>query len=1365
MAITYEAPASGLEVAPIEYAPSDSGSTSVPFGSGVEEAGLVNKPSEGGSFNNESVGDYATSLTAANLSIAAKNLAEQVALDTAADLVLTNADVVSTNADKVATNADVVSAEADKVQTGLDRTAVAADLVLTNADVVSAEADKVQTGLDKIATNQDVVYTNQDVVYTNADVVLAEADKVQTGLDRIAVTADLALTNADVVLTHADVVLTHADLVLTNADVVLTHDDLALTHADVVLTHADVVLAEADKVQTGLDRIAVSADLVLTNADVVSAEADKVQTGLDRVAVAADLVLTNQDTIDTTADLVLTNADVVLSHADVVLTNADVVSTNADAASTSTDRTAIESIYDTFDDRYLGTKATDPTLDNDGAALLIGAMYFNSTVNNTKFYNGSSWEDPEYTATTGATTATTKANESAASAAAALVSEGLAEADKVATNADVVLTNADVVLTHANVVLAEADKVQTGLDRVAVAADLVATNQDTIDTAADLTLTNADVVLTHADVVLAEADKVQTGLDRVAVAADLVLTNQDTLDTAADLVLTNADVVLTHADVILAEADKVQTGLDKVATNADVVLTNADVVSAEADKVQTGLDRVAVAADKVATNADVVTTNTDSATSTTQAGIATTKASEAATSATNAASSASGVNTSVASFQGQYASQASAPNSPSVGDLWFDTSNSIMKVYTGVAFVNAGSSVNGVENSVEHTATAAQTTFAATYDVGYLEVYLNGIRLDNSDYTANNGTSIILGTGATVSDTVFIHAFGTFELADHYNKVDADARYAQTVNHYTKTAADARFEPIDTAYTKAESDANLAALVDSSPATLDTLNELAAALGDDPNYATTTATAIGTKLPLAGGTMTGDTLHGDNVKATYGAGADLEIFHDGARSIIRDSGTGNLLIRATDLSLQNADGATYASFVSGGAGTFNHNNSPKLATTSTGIDVTGVVTADGLILDNNDSLTIGTGNYLYADLTATEIASATLLKIVTNSAERMRIDSSGNVGIGTNSPAAALDVVGGAIIKGTTDLAATFKSSTDSGNASIAQIRAVDSNSSHHCVFEYKGYQHRFLNDAGTERMRIDSSGKVGIGTATSYGGALTLIPSANPTTASATTSQLRIGESSANTAYSLNINYMLNAGVYKGSLQAIAGGSPADLLLNADGGKVGIGTSSPTRKFHVKDDGLGSMKVESGGTSDTFLEMQTSSNRAYIGIDESLNLLKINNTGTLGSDTHLAIDSSGIVTKPNQPAFDVSMTAGGPVSGIMVHDVTYLDNGNDHNTTNGNFTAPVTGVYYFYTSYINSTAGASTGRRYFQKNGVRLYGNRHLRLDGAGGYAENGITGITLALAAGDYVRVEQGAGSSYGTTEYEVFGGYLIG
>jgi hypothetical protein len=59
------------------------------------------------------------------------------------------------------------------------------------------------------------------------------------------------------------------------------------------------------------------------------------------------------------------------------------------------------------------------------------------------------------------------------------------------------------------------------------------------------------------------------------------------------------------------------------------------------------------------------------------------------------------------------------------------------------------------------------------------------------------------------------------------------------------------------AYYTGYTDTAVAGIVDSSPAALNTLNELAAALGDDANYATTTATSIGTKMPIAGGTFTG----------------------------------------------------------------------------------------------------------------------------------------------------------------------------------------------------------------------------------------------------------------------------------------------------------------------------------------------------------------------------------------------------------------------------------------------------------------------------------------------------------------------------
>jgi hypothetical protein len=53
--------------------------------------------------------------------------------------------------------------------------------------------------------------------------------------------------------------------------------------------------------------------------------------------------------------------------------------------------TSAAATYDEFDDRYLGSKSSDPTLDNDGNALLTGALYFNSVVGALKVYNGTTW--------------------------------------------------------------------------------------------------------------------------------------------------------------------------------------------------------------------------------------------------------------------------------------------------------------------------------------------------------------------------------------------------------------------------------------------------------------------------------------------------------------------------------------------------------------------------------------------------------------------------------------------------------------------------------------------------------------------------------------------------------------------------------------------------------------------------------------------------------------------------------------------------------------------------------------------------------------------------------------------------------------
>ena len=129
-------------------------------------------------------------------------------------------------------------------------------------------------------------------------------------------------------------------------------------------------------------------------------------------------------------------------------------------------------------------------------------------------------------------------------------------------------------------------------------------------------------------------------------------------------------------------------------------------------------------------------------------------------------------------------------------------------------------------------------------------------------------------------------------------------------------------------------------------------------------------------MPLAGGAFSGDvTFTGDshnivfdksddalefadNAKATFGTGSDLTITHDGSDSLITDSGTGNLQIRADDFYVMKQDGsevmirADTDSFVK-----LFHDGSERLATTSTGIDVTGTSKSDLVVVDNSGGAT------------------------------------------------------------------------------------------------------------------------------------------------------------------------------------------------------------------------------------------------------------------------------------------------------------------------------------------------------------------------------------------------------------------------
>ncbi len=83
-------------------------------------------------------------------------------------------------------------------------------------------------------------------------------------------------------------------------------------------------------------------------------------------------------------------------------------------------------------------------------------------------------------------------------------------------------------------------------------------------------------------------------------------------------------------------------------------------------------------------------------------------------------------------------------------------------------------SKGATRNEFVYTATSQQTTFSGnddntnslSYTVGQIDVFVNGVRQAPADYTATNGTSVVLGAGASVGDTVQINAFGTFSVSD-----------------------------------------------------------------------------------------------------------------------------------------------------------------------------------------------------------------------------------------------------------------------------------------------------------------------------------------------------------------------------------------------------------------------------------------------------------------------------------------------------------------------------------------------------------------------------------------------------------------------
>ena len=127
----------------------------------------------------------------------------------------------------------------------------------------------------------------------------------------------------------------------------------------------------------------------------------------------------------------------------------------------------------------------------------------------------------------------------------------------------------------------------------------------------------------------------------------------------------------------------------------------------------------------------------------------------------------------------------------------------------------------------------------------------------------------------------------------------------------------------------------------------------------------TVSTVASAALPKAGGTMTGNIDLGDSNKLLIGAGNDLEIYHDGTHSYIKDTGTGDLRIEGqSTLQLQDGENHPYIQCVNDGAVSLFHDNAKKFETYASGVSATGnVLSTTGIFgLDANDNVEVGTSD-------------------------------------------------------------------------------------------------------------------------------------------------------------------------------------------------------------------------------------------------------------------------------------------------------------------------------------------------------------------------------------------------------------------
>ena len=230
---------------------------------------------------------------------------------------------------------------------------------------------------------------------------------------------------------------------------------------------------------------------------------------------------------------------------------------------------------------------------------------------------------------------------------------------------------------------------------------------------------------------------------------------------------------------------------------------------------------------------------------------------------------------------------------------------------------------------------------------------------------------------------------------------------------------------------------------------------------------------------------------------------------------------------------------------------------------------------------------------------------------------------------------------------------------------------------------------------------------------------------------------------------------------------------------------KIGIGTDAPSAKLEVQDRSGGTLCGLSVGTQygnahfggyNNYPAIMNSGNQPLIYCDTN-NDRTIFFGDTVGFGTTCAfrvngaermrISNEGYITQANRPAFDAGVSTGAvSATNPIVFNNAQVNRSNCYNTSNGRFTAPVTGLYFFYYGGLKDNNSNVLRLKLRKGDGTYLNNGREFRLDENGGsYAENASMCIIVSLTANEYVQVYVTEGTVYGQyNAYTYFGGYLL-